>query len=397
MKSDAWSLNPEITFLNHGSFGATPRAVLAEQQLARDAFERDPVRFLAPERDLEPKLDRVRDVVAQFVNADPADLAFVRNATDGVNAVLRSLATHPDSSFALGENEEIVVTDHGYAACSNAARYVANARGARVVTARIPFPIESPDQAFEAIASACTDWTKLILVDAVTSPTGLVLPIERIVEFAHREGIRVLVDAAHGPGMLPMDLNALGADYVTANHHKWIAAPKVSGFLHVRREHQDEVRPTVISHAAETPRPGRSRFLAEFDWTGTFDPSPLLAVPAAFDFWETVDTGGLHGVRQSNRALALEARGVLCEALGIDPPAPDEMIGSLVTLLLPAAAPVAAGVVDPLQARLFDRHRIEVPIWNLEGQDRRLIRISAQAYNELADYERLASALREEL
>ena len=382
-----WGLNPEVAFLNHGSFGAAPRVVLEAQRREQDAQERDPIHYLAPERSLYKKLDAVRSRLGDFLGCPADDLAFVRNATDGVNAVLRS--------FKLEPGDRIVITNHGYNACNNAARYVAERAGAEVSVAEIPFPIEDPAEAVAAVAAACCDRTRLILVDHVTSPTGLILPVEEIVQQARARGIRTLVDAAHGPGMLAMDLERVGADYTTGNLHKWLCGPKVSGFLHVRAELQETVRPCVISHAANMPAEGRSRFIAEFDWTGTFDPSPLLAVPHAIDFLEGVIPGGLAAVRASNRALVMEGRAILCDALGVRPPAPDAMVGSLVALPLAAAPPQARshGRVDPLQLALFEKHRVEVPIMHWPNQGQRWVRLSAQVYNDRSDYERLAAGL----
>lgn len=378
-----WGLDPEVAFLNHGSFGAAPRVVLEAQRREQDALERDPIHYLAPERTLYERLDGVRERLAAFLRCPAEDLAFVRNATDGVNAVLRS--------FPLEAGDRIAITSHGYNACNNAARFVAERAGAEVDVAEIPFPIDGPEAAVAAVEEALTERTRLLLVDHVTSPTGLVLPVAEIVRLARARGVRTLVDAAHGPGMLPMDLEGVGADYTTGNLHKWLCGPKVSGFLHVRPELQGSVRPCVISHAANTPAPGRSRFVAEFDWTGTFDPSPLLAVPAAIDFLEGVLPGGLDAVRAHNRGLVLEGRAILCEALGVAPTAPDEMLGSLVTLPLPDGP--SEGRVDPLQLALFERHRVEVPIMHWPEKGRRWVRISAQVYNDRADYERLAAAL----
>ena len=321
-----WQLDPQIDFLNHGSFGATPIAVLQAQRDFQDALEREPIRFLAPERELEPKLDGVRNRIATLVAADARDIGFVRNATDGVNAVLRSLS--------LTSGDEIVITNHGYNACNNAARFVAQRAGAIVREASLPFPIAGDDDAVAAIESQLNQSTRLLLVDHVTSPSGLVLPIDRIVELAHRRNIRVLVDGAHAPGMVPVDLRRLDPDYYTANHHKWLCGPKVSGFLYVRRRLQGEVRPTVISHAANRPRPGRSQFLAEFDWTGTFDPSPLLATPAAIDFLGQLRGGGLEEHMMANRKLTLEARALVLEMLDLPTPAPESMIGSMASIPL---------------------------------------------------------------
>jgi isopenicillin-N epimerase len=384
-----WQLNPEVDFLNHGSFGATPTIVLEAQRQYRDALERDPIEFLAPERQLEAKLDLVRSVIAGLVGADAANVAFVRNTTDAVNAVLRSLP--------LKQGDEIVITNHGYNACNNAARFAAERAGAVTRTAEVPFPIEHPDQVVDAVAAELSTRTRILLIDHVTSPTGLVFPIERLVRLAHEHGTRVLVDGAHAPGMVSLNLRELNADYYTANHHKWLCAPKVSGFLHVRRELQTEVRSTVISHAANRPRPNRSRFLAEFDWNGTYDPTPLLCVPPSIEFLRSLYPGGLDELMSSNRRLALEAKQLLCDALGIENPSPDEMIGSLVAVPLPPAGTDYEGGLDPLQVKLFQQDRIEVPIFGGLAENPRQLRISLQAYNEIEQVERLARALRREL
>lgn len=376
-----WQLNPHIDFLNHGSFGATPTCVLEEQRRWRDLMEADPIHFLAPERDLEPKLDDVRAIIAHVVGADARDLGFVRNATDGVNAVVRSLA--------LNRDDQILVTNHGYNACTNAVHYAAERAGCEVHVAQIPFPISDANQVLDAIAKSITARTKLLLVDHVTSPTGLVFPIEEIVRLAQHHGSRTLVDGAHAPGMIPLNLNALGADYYTANHHKWLCGPKVSGFLWVRRELQHEVRPTVISHAANRLRANRSRFLAEFDWTGTFDPTPLLALPRAIEFLGTLDTAGLPGLMAANRQKTLEARETLTSYLGIAAPAPEEMIGSLATV------PIAAShdSVTRIQHWLCTKNRFELPVFPSPVSAHCLIRISMQAYNSLDQVERLAELL----
>jgi isopenicillin-N epimerase len=384
-----WQLNPDLDFLNHGSFGAVPTIVLQAQRRLQDALERDPIRFLAPERELEPKLDHVRAVLSELVAAPASDLAFVHNATDGVNAVVRSMS--------LVEGDEIVVTNHGYNACNNAAQFAADRSGAKIRVAKIPFPLADSEQVVRAIETEFSDRTRLVLVDHITSPTGLVFPIEKIVASAHADGIRVLVDGAHAPGMVPIDLQKIDADYYTANHHKWLCAPKASGFLYVRREFQDEVRPTVISHAANRPRPRRSRFLAEFDWNGTFDPTPLLSVPHAIKFLGSLFPGGVIELMSANRQLALEARRVLCDALQIEPPSPAEMIGSLVAVPLPPSPSQPTDELDPLQVALYNAHRFEVPVFAGPEQKTRLLRVSLQAYNHIGQIERLADVLRREL
>lgn len=383
--ADHWRLDRRRIFLNHGSFGATPKVVLEAQRRWQEALEADPIEFLAPERGLEAKLDRVRRAMGRLVQADPQDLAWVRNATDGVNAVVRSFPFQP--------GDEVVVTDHGYNACNNAVRFAAERAAARCVVAAVPFPLQDPAQVVEAVTATFTPRTRLLVIDHVTSPTGLILPIRPILDAAHRRGIRVLVDGAHAPGMVPVALDDLGADYYTANHHKWLCAPKASGFLFVQRRWQGEVRPTVISHAANRPRPGRTQFTAEFDWNGTYDPTPLLATEAALTFLEGLLPGGLAALQAQNRQLALAARRCLADRLGIPLPAPDTMIGSLATLPLPPAAPSRGEGIDSLPRHLREVDGIEVPIFFWPSEGHRCLRISAQAYNRLDQYQRLAEAL----
>jgi isopenicillin-N epimerase len=385
-----WTLDPEVAFLNHGSFGAAPRAVLDEQQRWRERLEREPVLFLG--RQIQGLVDEARAVLAGFLGARVEELAFVPNATTAVNAVLRSLP------FAPGD--EILVTDQGYNACRNTVEFVAARSGARVVVARVPFPLRSPDEVVEGVLAALTPRTRLALLDHVTSPTGIVFPIERLVRELRERGVPVLVDGAHAPGMLPLDLAALGADYYTGNLHKWVCAPKGAAFLWVREELQERIRPVVISHGANARSDTRSRFQLEFDWVGTDDPTAWLCVPAALRFMGGLFPGGWDELRERNRALALEARSLLAGALGVEPPAPDEMIGTLAALRVPDAAssgPASAFDVDPLQRALFERHRIEVLMPTWPAPPRRWVRISAQAYNAIEDYRALADALRAEL
>ncbi len=388
MKSRSpWLLDPAVTFLNHGSFGGCPEPVLEQQSQLRAELERRPIEWLAPERRLEPKLDSAREALAALVGAQAQDLVFVSNATSAVNAVLRS------AIFQAGD--EIVFTDHGYNACSNVVRYLAERTGIVPVIAKLPFPIASPDQVVDALQAVLTDRTKLVLVDHITSPTALVLPIERIVSLCHERGVRVFVDGAHAPGMLPLDLQALGADYYAGNCHKWLCAPKGCAFLHVRRDLQEEVRPTCISHGHNTPRPGRSRYMTEFDWPGTHDPTPYLSLPFAIDWLASQHPEGLPGVMQRNRAQALAGRDLLCRELGLEAPAPDEMIGAIAALPL-SDGPAAVKGLDPLHVRLYEVHKIEIPISHWPVAGRRWIRISAQLHNDDADYEKLVNALRAE-
>lgn len=383
-----WTLDPKVTFLNHGSFGACPREVIAHQRALQEQLEREPVLFLA--RKLEGLIDQARERTARLLGARPEDLVFVRNATEGVNAVLRSLDLQP--------GDELLTTDHAYNACKNALHYVADRAGARVVVASVPFPIASEQVVIERVLAAVTARTKLALIDHVTSPTGLVFPVPALVAALRERGVETLVDGAHAPGMLELDLSAIGAAYYTGNAHKWLCAPKGAAILHCRADLQRSLRPVVISHGANDPREGRSRFWLEFDWCGTFDPTAVLTVPFAIEWMEKLAPGGLREVRTHNHDLAVEARRMLCERLGVAPAAPASMLGSLATVPLPpsprAGARAGALPFDPLQEALFDEFAIEVPTFTFGPEKTRCVRIAAQWYNDLSQYERLADALR---
>jgi isopenicillin-N epimerase len=384
-----WTLDPSITFLNHGSFGACPLPVLDAQRRIREQMEREPVRFLT--REAPSLLAGARQVLAEFVGASPDDLAFVPNATTGLNAVLRSLP--------LAAGDELLVTDHEYNASRNALDYVAARHGARVVVVSIPFPIASADSIFEAVLRSITSKTRLALLDHVSSHTALVLPIRELIGELESRGVPVLVDGAHAPGMLDLELDALAPSYYAGNCHKWICAPKGAGFLWVREDRREGVRPAVISHGANAPVPRCERFRAEFDWMGTSDPSAALAVPDAIHFLGSLLPGGWKEVRARNHALALEGRRLLTDALGVEESCPDEMIGSMAAIPLPASShyPIPEDIhvfgKNPLHDTLYREHRIEVPLLLDPAGKTRLVRVSAQLYNRREDYERLAEAL----
>ncbi len=383
-----WRLDPGVDFLNHGSFGACPAPVLELQRQLRERMERQPVQFLA--RELEPLLDEARGQLAAFVGAAAEDLAWVSNATTGVNAVLQSLPFSP--------GDELLTTDHEYNACHNALEFAARRAGAAVVVVPVPFPIGSPDEVVEAVLSRVTARTRVALLDHVTSPTGLVLPVERLVRELAGRGVDTLVDGAHSPGMLDLSLDDLGAAYFVGNCHKWVCAPKGAAFLHVRRDLRERVRPAVISHGANSTRADRSRFHLEFDWVGTDDPTAVLCVPEAIRFMGGLLAGGWQELRRRNRQLALQARDELCRGLGLEPPCPDAMIGSMAALPLPpgpAGATASALYTDELQSALLRRFRIEVPIIPWPAPPSRLVRVSAQIYNRPEQYRRLVGALAE--
>jgi isopenicillin-N epimerase len=340
-------------------------------------------------RELESHLDVARAALAQFVGADADDLVFVPNATSGVNTVLRSLEFKP--------GDELLVTNQEYNASRNALDFVAERSGARVVVAKIPFPFHNADELVEPVLHCMTPRTRLALLDHVTSQTGIILPIARLVDEFNRRGVDTLVDGAHAPGMVPLNLNQLGAAYYTGNCHKWLCAPKGAALLHVRRDKQELIRPLTISHGANSARKDRSRFQLEFGWPGTWDASAALSVPEAMRFVGSLLPGGWPEIMAHNRALALAARRILGETLSVPEPCPEEFIGSLAAIPLPDAPSDAWPRLPlneyPLQDAFRLKHRIEVPIMPWPAPPKRLLRISAQLYNSLPQYELLAKAL----
>ena len=387
--SSLWGLEEDRVFLNHGSFGATPTAVREERRKWQDLMENEPVRFF---EDLMPGiLQTTREKLASFLSCDADDLALVENATSGVNTVLRSL------QFAPGD--EILVPDHAYQACRNTIDFVAQRWGAKVVTVNIPFPINDPQQAVDAIMGGVTDQTRLAMIDTVTSPTGLLMPFEQLVSMLEGRGVEVMLDAAHGIGMVPLNLNELGASYTTSNCHKWLCAPKGSAFLHVRKDKQAAIHPLTISHGMTFPLGDTTRFRHEFDWTGTRDMSAHCALPAAIDHLADAVEGGWPAIMKHNHELALQGRDILCEALGLEKPCPDEMVACIATLILPSknkSRGIPRHEPDPLHVILSEKYSIQIPVWSWPSPQGRFIRISAQLYNSEEEYHYLAWALQQE-
>ncbi len=384
-----WALEPDITFLNHGAFGSCPRPVLARQRALQDRLEQQPVRFFVDE--FEALWDAARVEVARFVGARMDDVVFVRNATEGVNILLRA--------FPLAPGDEVLVTDHEYNACRNALEAVCAERAARVRVVSIPFPLTEAAVVLERFLDAIGPRTRLALLDHVTSSTGLVLPVAELGQTLAARGVEVIVDGAHGPGLVPLELERLGVLGYAGNCHKWLCAPKGAGLLYVRSDFQARVRPLIISHGANSTRTDRTRFLLEFGWMGTMDPTPWLSVPDAIRALEPLLPGGWSEVRKRNRELAVRARRLLCEVLELDPPAPEPMLAAMAALPLPAGTPPEAEQIrnglDPLRNWLWERYRIEVPVFPWPRPPHRLLRISAHLYNAWADYERLAEALQQ--
>ncbi len=381
-----WRLDPDLIFLNHGSFGACPIEVLEYQHELRERLERQPVRFFV--RDLMDLVVRAREEVAEFVGADPTRMAFVDNATTGVNTALAAVDFEP--------GDEIVVTNQEYNACRNAAVDRARKTGAELVEAEIPFPIENPSQALGGILEAVSERTRLVLFDHIVSQNGFVLPVAEIIEALNERGIMSLVDGAHAPGMVPLDLESLGATFYTGNCHKWLCSPKSSAIFYVDESMHLKTKPLVVSHGRNTAGLTEAeRFHWEFDWVGTRDPTPVLSVPKAIEVMAKIG-GGWDAIMKRNRALALDARQLLVDALDAEVLCPDEMVGSLAAVRLPDGDGKPHGTPlyrDPQQDILLDEYDIEVPIIPWPRAESRTLRVSAQLYNHIDEYRYLADVL----
>lgn len=367
-------LEPDTTFLNHGSFGTVPREVYAVADEWRRRLEINPDRFIR--ETLLPAMREAAQHLAPFFKVRAEDISFVDNATAGVNAILRSLDFKP--------GDEILSSDHAYGAVANAIRYVATRSGATPVFAEVKMPAASADEIYAAITGRFTPRTKLLVIDHITSATALVFPVERLTKFARERGVRVLVDGAHGPGHLALDIPAIGADWYVGNCHKWLFAPRGCAILWAREDVQKLIHPLSISHDYN------NGFTAEFDWTGTRDPAPYLSAPAGLEFLQSL---GVEKVQKHNRALALSAAQRMAQRWGEPMNAPPELLGAMAAVRLPpswqAFGPPVRATARLLCQRILQRDKIMVAIMPSAGA--LWARISAQVYNEPADYDGVVS------
>ena len=380
-----WALAPGTVFLNHGSFGACPIPILELQTELRGQMEAEPVQFLW--RRYEERLEPSRIALAKFIGARPRDLVFVTNATTAINAVVRSLK--------LRRGDELLTTNHDYNACHNVLVEEAKRAGPKLVVAQVPFPLKHPDDVIEAILRVVTRRTRLAMIDHITSDTALIFPIRQIISELDARGVQTLVDGAHAPGMLPLNLAKLRPAYYTGNLHKWVCAPKGAAFLWTREDKQADLQPAVISHGNNRPRRGYTAFQDRFDWVGTFDPSAWFCVGEAIQWMGKLLPAGWPELSERNRSLAIEARRLLCERLHVPPPSPESMLGSMATIPLPERfqGQPRTGRIDREQLRLYDKFRIEVPFNRFGKPEKRWFRISAQIYNSIEEYDYLARAL----
>lgn len=355
-----WGLASDVIYLNHGSFGPSLRVVMAERQQWFERLEANPMDFFV--RQLDGLLDHVRERLSHFIGCDAGDLVFVDNATAAMNVVAQS--------FSLSRGDEVLTTDHEYGAVLRLWRATCERAGARLVTAELPHPLTTVDELVDKLFAAVTPRTKLLVVSHVTSPTAVVLPVERICRRARAQGIAVAIDGPHALAMRELDLRQLDCDYYAASCHKWLCAPFGTGFLYAHPRSQNTIRPAVMSwgHTARGPF---GRWQDEFDWVGTRDPSGVLAIPAAID---SLASHGIETFRQYGHELAQYARAKLSELSGLAPLTPDsdEWYGTMVS------AEVNANDLRALQQSLWEQHHIEIAA--TEWKSRKLVRVSCHLY-----------------
>ncbi|MBL7923299.1 MAG: aminotransferase class V-fold PLP-dependent enzyme [Bacteroidia bacterium] len=383
-----WHHDPETVFLNHGSFGSCPAEILSKQCALQMKMEEEPVRFMT--RDWEQLYWENKRALAEFVNCKAEDLVLINNTTMGVNTILHALR--------LNEHDEILTHNHAYGACLNTLRYYAERYRCRLHIAEVPFPLHHEDEITEAILKAVTPRTRLAMIDHITSATGIVFPVERITRELEARGVEVLVDGAHAPGMLDLNLEAIGASYYTGNCHKWICSPKGSALLHVRKDKQAKISPLQVSHKNDLYSGTNKDWSAQFMWPGTDDYTAFFMIKDSIAFMGQL-MGGWEALRERNRKLCLEARTYLSQITGTPLPAPESMISHLSNILVQEHAPspaISFNMVAPLKAKLLEEYHIQVPVFFFHSGNPRLwVRISVQAYNSPEQYRYLGDCLKE--
>jgi isopenicillin-N epimerase len=380
-----WQLNKEITYLNHGSFGATPIEIIKHQRQLMDDLEAEPVNFMVNK--LPKYLSDAKEALGNFVGTSKDNLFFVSNTTTGVNTVLKSL---------MLTNCDWLTTSHAYGACVNAFKFYAAQNNSILNIAPIIYPNATDDAILEAIENTITQKTKLALIDYVTSASAIIFPIKKIIALLKAKGILVIIDAAHAPGMVDFSIDTLDADFFVANCHKWICSPKGSAFVYVNPKHHHLIKPLVISHYNDTDESSASHWSVNFDWDGTHDYSAFIGVKKAIAYMPTLHKDGWAGIKKHNHELVWEAGNKIANALGVPLPVDKNMIGSILNIPMPnGEIPVFNFHYNPkLKSILYDDYKIEVPIFMFPKAPKQWLRISAQLYNHMEQYDYLINSLK---
>ena len=388
-----WPTAPGLSMLNHGSYGMCPEYIHERQSELRREMDADPVRFFLHR--LEELADEARDALGRFVNADPEDLALVQNATFAVATCIHAIDWQP--------GDRVVVTDHEYNATLNELDRLVRTRGIEVVHAKIPLPCTGPDQIAEAVEAQLNERTRLVIASHIASASAIILPVERIVRTCREKGIETLIDGAHAPGQIPLDLKSLQPTYYAASCHKWLCTPKGAAFFYAEKSVRDRVQPLALSCRVHEHRADRPSFLCDFDYVGTADYTACLVVPDCIEHLGAQLPGGWDELRAQNHRMVLDATRVIRERCGLvatyPEPLADEMTGCMYSLLLPPDPDPSRPTryADALHDAIMANHATQVPIWTLEPADVRVCRISAQIHNHPEQYERFADALATEL
>jgi len=366
--------DPDIVFLNHGSFGATPKPVFDVYQRWQRELERQPVEFL--DRRFRERMAVSRTVLAEYLGTQRDNLVYVTNATVGVNIVARSLE--------LGPGDDVLATDHEYGACDRTWRFLSQKQGFSYINQSISLPVTSTENFIEQLWRDVTAQTKVIFLSHITSPTAIIFPVAEVCRRAREQGILTVVDGAHAPGQIPLNLEEINADFYSGNLHKWLCSPKGAGFLYARPEVQDVLEPLVVSWGYEAEKPGSSQFVDYQEWQGTRDVAAFLSVPAAIEFQIKHDWDK---VQEACHVLAVEVEARICKLTGLPSLYSDDAwFAQMISAVLPVGTDIVA-----LKEFLYAERRIEVPL--MEWNGKKLIRISIQGYNSREDVDTLMTAL----
>lgn len=382
--STEWSLDSELVFLNHGSFGATPNYVLDRQRDYIRSLESSPVEFSV--RTMYPLYYEAKKSLAEFVGTSENNIYFVPNTTIGVNHVLHNIRD---------EKKNWLATNHNYGACIHAIEKIAGLKNCQVIKAEIPYPIDSKSTILEHIENAILPNTTLALIDFISSATAIIFPIREIIQLLHSKNIKVIIDAAHAPGMVDFNLDDLDADYFIANCHKWICSPKGSAFVYVNPKHQTDFKPVFYSFYNDWDTDNSRHWSNQFIWEGTKDYSAYFAVKDSLEFMPSLMEGGWNSIKKHNRDLALKGAKYIADKLEVSLPAPDFMLGSIINIPLPddRIPSIKFNYFSSIKNELFDKYKIEVPTMFFPQAPQQYVRISAQLYNSMEQYEYLADSL----